>query len=437
MQTDMGLSFRAGIFTIICAALLLMLTIQPVSADHEDGHYDITLEEEYFYPIILTYDDDAGVELIITSSKDIDILLLTPEMYADCCSTGEMNNIDYLKDGGSQLSTQDYSYVVENGVGPRYLIIDHTSNPSGGALPSGSVTVDLYLYELPENVFQFHWQNLILSLLLIPPCILLVVDAVIPGTTKKILRNPKIIQFKDQILNNRIPMTLAFIGFNTLLLLLRTIFSPEKDTFMEYLEWGAMASGSVFDGNFLGILTSNFFHFDIIHLVGNMFAIYILGRYLEPKYGSLRFLGILMAGGFVASMLSLFYDPYTASGGASGMVFCAFGVVLMELILDKLNSTKHIYCQWHDLQWFWGTMFLNVVISFAPGVSLLGHLGGLLGGLGIVFAMVRLETHPTARSDQLLNCKKCQFSLPITDTSELELSVCPKCGEELFSDSEE
>ena len=203
------------------------------------------------------------------------------------------------------------------------------------------------------------------------------------------------------------------------------------------MEWGAMASGSVFDGNLFGILTANFFHFDILHLVGNMFAIYILGRYLEPKYGSLRFLGILLAGGFVASMLSLFYDPYVASGGASGMVFCAFGVVLMELILDMKNSSKHIYCQWHDLQWFWGTMLLNVMISFAPGVSLLGHLGGLIGGLGIVFTMVRLDTHPKARSDQLLNCNKCQFSLPITDLSEMELQVCPKCGEQLLFDSEE
>jgi len=348
-----------------------------------------------------------------------------------------MENIDYLKNGESQLSTRDYSHVIENGVGPRYLVIDHTSNPSGGAVPSGSVTVDVYLYELPENIFQFHWQNLILSLLLIPPCILLVADAIIPGTAKTILRNPKIIQFKEQILNNRIPMTWAFIGFNTLLLLLRTIFSPEEDTLLEYLEWGAMASGSVFDGNFLGMLTSNFFHFNIFHLVGNMFAIYILGRYLEPKYGSLRFLGMLLAGGFVASILSLFYYPYTASGGASGMVFCAFGVVLMELILDTLKSSKHIHCQWHDIHWFWGVMIINVMTSFSPGVSLLGHFGGLLGGMGVVYAMVRLETHPTARSDQLLNCSKCQFSLAVMDLSRMELKNCPKCGEQLDIDSEE
>ena len=307
----MNRNLLVPLLSILLISIFLIFGLNNVSADHEAGHYDLTIEEEYFYPIILAYEDNVGVEIIITSSKNIDVLLLTPEMYEACCSTGEMNNIDYLKGKGSQLSTQEYSYIIENDVGPRYLIIDHTSNPSGGALPSGSVSVEIYLYELPENIFQFHWQNLILSILII--------DAIIPGTTKKIWKNQNLILLKEQIVNNRIPMTWAFIGFNSLLLLLRTIFSPEEDTLMEYMEWGAMASGSVFDGNLFGILTANFFHFDILHLVGNMFAIYILGRYLEPKYGSLRFLGILLAGGFVASMLSLFYDPYVASGGASGM----------------------------------------------------------------------------------------------------------------------
>jgi membrane associated rhomboid family serine protease len=200
------------------------------------------------------------------------------------------------------------------------------------------------------------------------------------------------------------------------------------------VEWGAMASGSVFDGNLFSILTANFFHFDLAHLGGNMFAIYILGRYIEPKFGSIRYLGILLAGGFISSLLSLFYDPYIASGGASGMVFCAFGVVLMEWILDLINSTKHKYCQWHDMQWFWGTMVLNVFISFVPGVSLLGHLGGLLGGMGVIFAMVKLSTHPEPRKDQLINCQKCGFSLPIMEISEMMLNNCPKCGQELHLD---
>ena len=162
-----------------------------------------------------------------------------------------------------------------------------------------------------------------------------------------------------------------------------------------------------------------------------MFFLYILGRYMEPKYGSMRFLGILLFGGFIASILSLFYDPYVASGGASGMVWCAFGVVLMERIFDQINSTKYKFCQWHDMQWFWGTLVLNAFVSFLPGVSFLGHLGGLLGGMGIIFAMVTLGTHPEPRKDQLIHCQICDFSFPVVELSETELNNCPKCGQVL------
>jgi len=124
-----------------------------------------------------------------------------------------------------------------------------------------------------------------------------------------------------------------------------------------------------------------------------------------------------------------------ASGGASGMVFCAFGVVLMEWILDLINSTKYKFCQWHDMQWFWGTIVLNVFISFVPGVSLLGHLGGLLGGMAIIFAMVKLGTHPGPRKDQLIECQNCDFSFPVVEISEAELNNCPKCGQILISES--
>ncbi|MBT3771795.1 MAG: rhomboid family intramembrane serine protease [Euryarchaeota archaeon] len=412
---------------------ILISGFSNVSASHEDGHYAFEIEEGYFYPMLLSQPNDEGVEILVTSNKNIDVLLLTPEMYESCCSGTEMQEYEYLKDGSSVLNTDEYSYVIENGVGPRYIIFDYTSEPSGGANPSGIVSVEVTLLELPENVFEFHWQNLVMSLIFFPLSLLLVIESIKPGIVSGLMRHDATMMLKNQLLNNRMPMTYALIFANTLFFVLRAIFSPEEDNLLEYVEWGAMASGSVFDGNIFSILTANFFHFDLMHLGGNMFAIYILGRYIEPKFGPMRYLGILIAGGFVASLLSLFYDPFVASGGASGMVFCAFGVVLMEWFLDIINSTKYKYCQWHDMQWFWGTLILNVFISFVPGVSLLGHLGGLIGGIGIILAMVTLGTHPVPRKDQLINCQNCDFSFPVVEIAETELNNCPKCGQMLIA----
>lgn len=413
--------------TLTGALFLLLICSTSVSADHEVGHYEFTIEEDYYEYLPLEFVDDQGVQIYISTNQPVDILLLTPDMFNACCSSGAVEEYQYLE-RGSELKTDDYQHVIENGEGLRYLIIDHTSINEGGANPSGSVSIELYLIELPENLFEFHWQNFMLTLLIFPLCTLLIVEAFKPGTFQKLRNDKNTTHLIRTIKSSRLPMTYAFMFFNSILFFLRVIFSPEDDNLLEYVEWGAMASGAVADGNFFSILSSNFFHFDLAHLAGNMFAIYILGRYLEPKFGPYRFLGILLAGGVFSSAFSLFYDPYVASGGASGMVFCAFGVVLMEWLLDKIKSTAYTYCQWHDMQWFWGTMVLNALVSFVPGVSLLGHLGGLLGGMGAVYLMVRIGTYPEARPDQLIHCKSCSFVFPVLDASVLEVRLCPKCG---------
>ena len=427
----MNCNFTSALIITTLALFLLAPGLGTASANHEVGHYEFELEENYYDYLLLSFEDDAGVEITLSSNKNIDVLLLTPEMFSQCCSGTELQEYEYLKDGGSALNVDEYSYVIENDVGPRYIIFDHTSEPNGGANPSGTVTIEFTLTELPENLFEFHWQNLAMSLIFIPLALLLVIESIKPGMVSSLMRHEATLAVKKQILDSRMPVTYALIFVNSLFFILRAIFSPEEDNLLEYMEWGAMASGSVLDGNFFSILTSNFFHFDIVHLGMNMFFIYILGRYIEPKYGSIRFLGLLLFGGFVASLLSLFYDPYVASGGASGMVWCAFGVVFMEWIFDQINSTKYKFCQWHDMQWFWGTLVLNAFVSFLPGVSLLGHLGGLLGGMAVIFAMVKLGTHPEPRKDQLIHCQNCDFSFPVVELSETELNNCPKCGQML------
>lgn len=413
--------------TLLLLFVVMGLYLPSTAAEHETGHYELEMDEGYYEFFTWDASTQEGVEVRITSSANIDVLLLTEAMYEQCCSSGSPTEYDYLEEG-TELNTDEYRFVLENDADLRYFIIDHTSINEGGADPSGTVSIELYLTELPENLFEFHWQNLVLTLLLFPLCGLLVIETFKPGTASRVWKNQNVVDARKLIKESRLPMTYTFMAFNTVLFIARLLFSPGEDTILEYVEWGAMASGSVADGNFFALLSSNFFHFNFAHLGGNLFAIFILGRYLEPKFGSFRFLGILLTGGFISSLLSLFYDPYIPSGGASGMVFCAFGVILMEWILDRVHSTPYVLCQWHDMQWFWGAMALNAYTSFLPGVSLLGHLGGLLGGVGAVYWMTRLGTYPSARDDQLIHCRQCGFVFPVVNATELEIKKCPKCG---------
>ena len=155
----MGAFHNLRFFILVLIAICVGSGIS--SADHELGHYEFVLEEEYYDFIPLIYENDEGVSIIITSSQEIDVILLTPENFDDCCSGSTLVTYGDSFEEGSELNVKDYSYDIGNGEGPRYLIFDHTSEPFNGATPNGDVQIELVLLELEENAFSFHWQNLV------------------------------------------------------------------------------------------------------------------------------------------------------------------------------------------------------------------------------------------------------------------------------------
>ncbi len=134
-------------------------------------------------------------------------------------------------------------------------------------------------------------------------------------------------------------------------------------------------------GEWWRLVTSGFLHFGPLHLAMNMIALYVLGRDLEPVFGKLRFAavyGVALLGGGVA--VYLFGGIYTVVAGASGAVYGLMGAMLVAVLRLKLNAGPAL-----------GVIGLNVVLSFTlPGISLLGHLGGLVIGAlvtaGLVYA---------------------------------------------------
>ncbi|MDP9188562.1 MAG: rhomboid family intramembrane serine protease [Actinomycetota bacterium] len=121
------------------------------------------------------------------------------------------------------------------------------------------------------------------------------------------------------------------------------------------------------------IVSGGFLHAGPVHLLFNMFALYILGTLLEPAIGHLRFLGIyfaaLLAGSFGALLLS---DPNEITVGASGGIFGLMGaafVIARNRGVDQIASQIGVF------------VVLNLVFTFAiPGISIGGHIGGLIGG---------------------------------------------------------
>jgi membrane associated rhomboid family serine protease len=132
------------------------------------------------------------------------------------------------------------------------------------------------------------------------------------------------------------------------------------------------------DGEYWRLLGSAFLHIGLLHLAGNLLALAIVGPALERVFGWWRFLAIYLVsalGGSVA--VYLFGSPFGAVAGASGAIYGLFAATL--IVVRKLGL---------DARFMVLAVVLNFAVSFAPGISLLGHLGGFVTGGLLTLAMV-------------------------------------------------
>lgn len=152
---------------------------------------------------------------------------------------------------------------------------------------------------------------------------------------------------------------------------------------------------AVNSGEWYRLITGGFLHAGLLHLGFNMFALYFLGRILEPSIGTPRFLCVyfasLLAGSFGAILLS---DNLAVTVGASGAVFGIFGATFVIARGRGMNTIAR------EIGLVLG---INLVITFAiPGISIGGHLGGLAGGVLCGLLIVAGERGKLGSSAKLL-----------------------------------
>lgn len=132
-------------------------------------------------------------------------------------------------------------------------------------------------------------------------------------------------------------------------------------------------------GEWWRLATSAFLHADIMHILFNMWALWVIGPALERWLGRTRFIVLYALGGLGGSVLVYLLTPINVPTlGASGAIFALFGATFT--LARRLNF---------DVRWIIGLIVINLVITFiVPSISWQGHIGGLLTGaaLGAVFA---------------------------------------------------
>src|SRR6202522_660452 len=125
------------------------------------------------------------------------------------------------------------------------------------------------------------------------------------------------------------------------------------------------------------ICTAPFLHFNWQHIEGNSVPLFVLG--VLAAYRSLkRFLLASMIIAVTSGLaVWLFQSSNELTVGASGLIFGYFGYVLVRGFVDRSLVDIVVGLVAGVLYW----TILEVAIPGTPGVSWIGHVGGLVGGV--------------------------------------------------------
>lgn len=145
------------------------------------------------------------------------------------------------------------------------------------------------------------------------------------------------------------------------------------------------ASGSVHPLDVIGgqwwrLATANFVHLGLLHILMNMYGLYVAGRFVEQMWGHWRYLLIYAVAGLGSICMGLAYNQPADNMGASGPLCGILGADAVWLLLNGKYLPRSLARRGRT--GLLTTFILLVVISMIPGVSGWGHLGGVLWGAG-------------------------------------------------------
>jgi len=159
-------------------------------------------------------------------------------------------------------------------------------------------------------------------------------------------------------------------------------------------------------------LSSMFLHGGWLHLIGNMWILWIFGDNVEDRLGHGRFIGLYLVSGFAAGLLHIFTNPHSgvptigASGAVAGVMgayFRFFPHARVQTVIPPFFFGPFFVLPavlflgwWFLLQFFNGTMTLMAREGEFAGVAWWAHVGGFLVGMFLVL-FARRKAPPRLR----------------------------------------
>ena len=157
-----------------------------------------------------------------------------------------------------------------------------------------------------------------------------------------------------------------------------------------------------FINTFFPFISSMFLHGGFVHLIGNMWFLWIFGDNIEDKLGHFRFIAFYLLCGIIASSVHVFFNIQSKAPciGASGAIAGVLGAYMITFPRARVVTIvpMFVFIQvmelpaivvlgfWFVIQFFNGAATITASTSGA-GVAWWAHIGGFAAGVIILYIM--------------------------------------------------
>lgn len=161
----------------------------------------------------------------------------------------------------------------------------------------------------------------------------------------------------------------VFLGFSS-----GSLIDIDSDTLVEF---GGNIGYFTKSGEYFRLFCSIFLHGNIMHLIFNMYSLYVIGPQVESFFGKFKYIFIFVFSGVVGSLLSLAFNPgNVVSVGASGALFGILGSICYFGYHYRVYFGNILKSQIIPI------IMLNLLLGFmSSGIDNFAHIGGLIGGI--------------------------------------------------------
>jgi len=176
-------------------------------------------------------------------------------------------------------------------------------------------------------------------------------------------------------------VTYALLAATSIMFIIQSIFGGSTSIF-SLVTFGAKVNEFIITGQWWRLITPIFLHIGIAHFAFNALILYFLGIQLEKIFGHFRFFLLYLFSGVLGNTFSFAFNTSISAGASTAL----FGMFVSTIVLSKLFPNRPgIYALSRN---FLILIILNIVFGlFSTGVDNMGHLGGLIGGYLLSYAI--------------------------------------------------